>query len=385
MTFNGNATVVNKKFLTILGYLFLIVLFFAGGIYLKGIHVQSSQLQTATHLLSLKSEKDKLSKEYVSLLENQLRLYDEKINSLVTEQKKNKIEAEKKWKNYKDGVTLLTLENKRTIEQLKTENEKVKKKLRHAKIQNTKINKEKTLVKELKEKLKKTKEALKKAKIAKKMRQEKKLAALKLKQNKITQETKKIAKHKTTSIGNKKYASYNTFKKNTDLKKSYKIFENASLLKKATPKNTKLTIDISEQRVRLYVNNEVAICSPCTTGAKHKFEPNTKIYRDKHTPLGTYRIKEKIAAKKSTIFGDMYRQDKRVYHGDRRKYHGPKAKYVGHTMHHWMRLTSGGIGLHASKYIKRYPGSNGCIRLPFKVAKTIFKNVRKGTTVSVVN
>jgi len=94
---------------------------------------------------------------------------------------------------------------------------------------------------------------------------------------------------------------------------------------------------------------------------------------------------EKIAAKKSTIFGEMFRHGKKVYHGDRRKYRGPKAKYVGHTMHHWMRLTNGGIGMHASKYIKRHPGSNGCVRLPFKVARTIFSKIKPGTKVMVVN
>ena len=49
-----------------------------------------------------------------------------------------------------------------------------------------------------------------------------------------------------------------------------------------------------------------------------------------------------------------------------------------------MRLTSGGIGLHASKYVKRYPGTNGCIRLPYGVSKTMFKHICKGTPVSVV-
>ena len=182
-----------------------------------------------------------------------------------------------------------------------------------------------------------------------------------------------------------KYTTYSEFKKHTNLRKSFAIYKDKKLLSCANGKNTKLKVDVSEQRVRLYVDGKVALCSPCTTGAKHKFEPNTKTYRDKHTPLGTFKIKEKIAAKKSTIFGEMYRNGKKVYHGDRRKYRGPKAKYVGHTMHHWMRLTSGGIGLHASKYIKRYPGSNGCVRLPLSVSPTIFKCVSKGTTVSVVN
>jgi len=178
---------------------------------------------------------------------------------------------------------------------------------------------------------------------------------------------------------------YADFKKHTNLKKSYKVFKDHKLLCKANGKNTVLKVDVSEQRVKLLVNGKVALSSPCTTGAKHKLEPNTKTYRDKHTPLGTFRIKEKIAAKKSTIFGEMYRNGRKVYHGDRRKYHGPKAKYVGHTMHNWMRLTSGGIGMHASKYIKRHPGSNGCVRLPFKIAKVIFSKVRPGTKVMVID
>ncbi|BAF71708.1 L,D-transpeptidase family protein [Sulfurovum sp. NBC37-1] len=178
---------------------------------------------------------------------------------------------------------------------------------------------------------------------------------------------------------------YADFAKHTNLRKSYKVFKDHKLLSKANGKNTILKVDVSEQRVKLLVNGKVALSAPCTTGAKHKLEPNTKTYRDKHTPLGTFKIMEKIAAKKSTIFGEMYRNGKKVYHGDRRKYRGPKAKYVGHTMHHWMRLTSGGVGLHASKYIKRHPGSNGCVRLPFKIAKTIFSKVKPGTKVIVVS
>jgi len=187
---------------------------------------------------------------------------------------------------------------------------------------------------------------------------------------------------KKSTAGSNCYAD---FKRSTNLRKSYKVFKDKDLLCKANGKNTVVKVDVSEQRVKLLVNGKVALSAPCTTGAKHKLEPNSKTYRDKHTPLGSFKIMEKIAAKKSTIFGEMYRNGKKVYHGDRRKYRGPKAKYVGHTMHHWMRLTNGGIGMHASKYIKRHPGSNGCVRLPFKVAKTIFSKIKPGTKVMVVN
>ena len=191
----------------------------------------------------------------------------------------------------------------------------------------------------------------------------------------------KIAKKETK--GN--YSCYADFKKHTNLRKSFKVYKNRSLLSKANGKNTHIKVDVSEQRLKLYVNGKVALSSPCTTGAQHKFEPNTKIYRDKHTPKGTYKIMEKIADKRSTIFGDMYRNGKRVYHGDRRKYRGPKAKYKGASLKNWMRLTSSGIGLHASKYVKRHPGTNGCIRLPYKVAHMVFSKVKKGTKVSIVN
>jgi len=194
----------------------------------------------------------------------------------------------------------------------------------------------------------------------------------------------KKVKH-VSLMKHQKYTSYSEFKKNINLKKSFAIYQDKKLLACANGKNTKLKIDISQQRVRLYVDGKVALCSPCTTGAKRKLEPNTGIIRNQSTPKGTFKIREKIADKRSTIFGDIYRGKKKVYHGDRRKYKGKSGKYVGASLKNWMRLTSGGIGLHASKYVKRYPGSNGCIRLPYKVSKTIFKNVRKGTVVSITN
>jgi len=192
------------------------------------------------------------------------------------------------------------------------------------------------------------------------------------------------AKHQKKT--NHCYSCYADFRKHVNPKKSYAVFKNHKLLAKAKHKPTYIKVDVSEQRLRFYVDGKVALDTPCTTGAKHKFEPNTKIYRDKRTPMGTFRIKEKIADKRSTIFGDIYKNGKRVYHGDRRKYRGSwkGAKFVGASLKHWMRLTSSGIGLHASKYVKRYPGTNGCIRLPYSVAHTLFAKVSKGTKVKIV-
>ncbi len=191
--------------------------------------------------------------------------------------------------------------------------------------------------------------------------------------------------HKTSSKKVSSSLCYADFKRTTNLRKSYKVFKDRRLLSQANGRNTKLKVDISQQRINLYVNGKVALSSPCTTGAKRKLEPNTRIIRDQRTPKGTFKIKEKIADKRSSIFGKYYINGRMVYKGDRRKYRGPKAKYVGASLKHWMRLTNGGIGLHASKYVKRYPGTNGCIRLPHKVAKVLFSKVTTGTQVSIVN
>ena len=180
---------------------------------------------------------------------------------------------------------------------------------------------------------------------------------------------------------------YANFKKNNNLKKSFKVFKDNKLLANSKGKDTYIKVDVSEQRIRLYVDGKVALCSPCTTGAKRKLEPNTRTIRDKRTPKGTFKITEKISNKRSGIFGKYYRNGKLVYTGDKRKYRGSKKglKYVGASLKDWMRITSSGIGFHASKYVKRKPGSNGCIRLPKSVARTLFAKVKTGTKVSIVN
>ncbi len=202
--------------------------------------------------------------------------------------------------------------------------------------------------------------------------------------NKLDEVTKDITFAKVNlSIATS--GSYALFKKKVNLRKSFKVFKDKKLLAKANGRNTLLKVDISDQRLLMLVDGKVALSSPCTTGAKRKLEPNTRVIRDKRTPKGVFKITEKISDKRSTIFGKFYRNGKVVYKGDRRKYRGPKAKYIGASLKNWMRLTSSGIGLHGSKYVKRYPGTNGCIRLPFNVANTVFKKVKKGTKVSIVN
>jgi len=181
-----------------------------------------------------------------------------------------------------------------------------------------------------------------------------------------------------------KAGSYSSFRDSKRYPKTYSVYKNSKLLKKANKRNTKILIDVSEQRIKLFVANEIAIDSPCTTGAKRKLEPNTRRVYNKSTPKGNFHITEKIADKRSSIFGKLYRNGKMVWRGDRRKYHGPKAKYIGASLKNWMRLTGSGIGIHGSRYIKRYPATNGCIRVPYSVVGKIFKYANTGTPVKIV-
>jgi peptidoglycan hydrolase-like protein with peptidoglycan-binding domain len=201
-------------------------------------------------------------------------------------------------------------------------------------------------------------------------------------QNSHSPRSKATVKHRPHPI-----KTYADFRKYTHYPKTFKVYKDAKLLARANGRNTHIKIDVSEQRMKMYVGGKVALDSPCTTGAKRKLEPNTKTIRDKSTPKGSFHITEKLADKRSTIFGDYYRNGKRIYHGDRRKYRGTRkgVKFVGAPLKNWMRLTRSGIGLHGSRYVKRYPASNGCVRIPYKVANVVFKKVKPGTKVRITN
>lgn len=163
------------------------------------------------------------------------------------------------------------------------------------------------------------------------------------------------------------------FSAREDYPKTMEVYRNDDLLSQSTKENAKIVVDLSEQRTRLLVNQLVAIDAPCCTGKAGK-----------RTPTGTFPVKEKIKDKRSNIFGSLYRNGRKVYGGDRRKYGGSYDRYVGSSLPYWMRLTDDGIGLHASKYVHRYPKSNGCIRMPHAAVSTIYAAVQPGVPVQVV-
>ncbi len=115
----------------------------------------------------------------------------------------------------------------------------------------------------------------------------------------------------------------------------------------STKENTRIIVDVAAQRAFISVDGLVIGDMPVSTARSGK-----------HTPRGTFNITQKKIDKVSTI-----------YHV---------------ALPYWMRLDQSAIGLHVGELPGR-PASAGCIRLPKKVAQTLFSHVQSGTPVDVVD
>ena len=56
--------------------------------------------------------------------------------------------------------------------------------------------------------------------------------------------------------------------------------------------------------------------------------------------------------------------------------------YENAPMPYFMRLTDGGVGMHAG-FLPGYPASHGCIRLPSEMARELYQRVESGTPVEI--
>ncbi len=168
--------------------------------------------------------------------------------------------------------------------------------------------------------------------------------------------------------------SYSKFKNRSDYRTTMAVYKNDSLYNAAVPGKNKVRISLSNQRAQLIVpGGGVAIDTPVCTGKPGK-----------RTPTGVYPVQEKIADKRSNIFGSTYYKGKKVHGGDRRKYRGPRDKYIGAPLPYWMRMTGGGIGMHGSSYVHRTPRSNGCVRTPHHIIDDIYRKMTKRSRIEVV-
>lgn len=139
---------------------------------------------------------------------------------------------------------------------------------------------------------------------------------------------------------------------------------------------TSMRINVDQQKVYFYHDDQEIGWSYVATGIT-SFP----------TPTGQFKILEKTADKVSNLYGKGYDANGKLVNSDFKQGRDllpPGGRFEPAKMTYWMRLTGDGVGMHIGPIPR--PGrraSHGCIRLPSKVAGSIYKNVSIGTPVTI--
>ena len=164
-------------------------------------------------------------------------------------------------------------------------------------------------------------------------------------------------------------------KKAADLiSKQAPITTNNAVLQRVTPDNAHVIVSLTKQRAYLMTGEEIAIDSPISSGKRGHTSPN-----------GSFSVLEKDKDHRSNIYGDYVDSKGRVVRGGISSQidSAPSGThYVGASMKWFMRLTSGGVGMHVG-ILPGYPASHGCIRMPEPAAAAFYSHVKVGTPVRV--
>jgi len=153
------------------------------------------------------------------------------------------------------------------------------------------------------------------------------------------------------------------------------LYKNKKVLETMTSGNSKLQINLTNQRVKLFSGDQLALESQISTG--------TEGHR---TPTGTYSILEKKVNKKSNRYGKWVNAssgETLVSNGDSHKKPSGNAEFRGTAMPYWMRVTWRGVGMHIG-YVPLYAASHGCIRVPREVQPLIFSKTQVGTPIEIM-
>jgi lipoprotein-anchoring transpeptidase ErfK/SrfK len=149
---------------------------------------------------------------------------------------------------------------------------------------------------------------------------------------------------------------------------------NASLADVVTPENASVVVSLSKQRAYVMADGQVYIDTPISSGKRAGM-----------TPTGSFEVLEKDPDHRSNIYGDFVDRSGRVVRaGVSLKVDSAPSgtRYIGAPMRFFMRLTSGGVGMHIG-ILPGYPASHGCIRLPAAIAPLIYRKVKIGTPVTI--
>lgn len=158
--------------------------------------------------------------------------------------------------------------------------------------------------------------------------------------------------------------------------KGHHVEINNRALSSLNSSNAKIEISLGEQRARIYN----------TSGGMKQLVIETQISSGKSghtTPTGSFRVKEKLEHKRSTLYGRWVNSSGQTVQSSGDSRHRPSggSSFVGAEMPYWLRIT-GGIGMHIG-YVPNGPASHGCIRVPAAVQPLIFSKVGIGTPVTI--
>lgn len=140
---------------------------------------------------------------------------------------------------------------------------------------------------------------------------------------------------------------------------------------------SRIVVNTDEQKARFYDGDEQIGWATVASGVS-KFP----------TPTGRFEVMEKVANKRSNLYGKIYGASGKVVHSDAKAGRDSipaGARFEGASMPYFLRLTNDGIGLHAGPIPRPgRPASHGCVRMPSKLAPVLFGHVDLGTKVSIV-
>ena len=149
---------------------------------------------------------------------------------------------------------------------------------------------------------------------------------------------------------------------------------NQSLLKQATPDNTRIVVSIPKQRAYLMIGDQIIADGPVSSGR-----------RGHETPRGHFNVMEKDPNHHSSLYGDFVDSSGRTVRGgvSARSDSAPSGThFAGAPMKWFLRLTGEGVGMHIG-ILPGYPASHGCIRESVDGAKLFYDHARVGTSVDV--
>ncbi len=138
----------------------------------------------------------------------------------------------------------------------------------------------------------------------------------------------------------------------------------------------RIVINLREQKAYYYRGSTLVGRARISTGREGQL-----------TPAGSYRVIGKSKDHVSNLWGNFVDAEGNVVQAGvsvRKHTAPPGTRFVGSPMPYFLRLTNGGIGMHAG-YLPGYPASAGCIRMPKFMAEKFFEYTEINTPVQIIN